>query len=174
MAESKRFPGSQLLGDMLEVAVPMAIWELRDADAGELMRIAAGCADVIAGQGDTLMFGSEKIRFGHGARDAARHQEHAHLVSDQVRESDPDLWQRRHDKFVAGKCAVCLSGQPGYSPGEVFSFLARGLACLAHWPGGVDFAGRHWDAGRPLGDGAGARVRPAPAVVTVLTRDGLL
>lgn len=83
----------------LEAAVPLRLMELAALSPVERdrvrMRWAHDASDIVASQGDTLMFGSKR----------------------------------------SGAAA------------NVFNHLARGLAALAYAPGGVTFAGRHWEAG---------------------------
>jgi hypothetical protein len=127
--------GPSLAGDDLAVhlqaLVPVHIDEVRGLPAGERQRIARVCSSVVSGQGDILQYGSS-ARYGHGAKELAAHQAHRPVVTAEDR--------------AANRCPVCVRGQATYSPGEVFSFLARGLAVLACQPGGVTFAGQHWCA----------------------------
>jgi hypothetical protein len=100
-------------------------------------RLAAArrAAQVIASQGDTLMFGGVH-KFGHGAK-----QEAAHAAA--ARCTTPDCTCKGTGCTARG-CYCHGSGEPGYSAGEVFNQLARGLAAAAYQPGGITYAGMHW------------------------------
>lgn len=111
----------------LEAAVPLAIAELRDEPFSVRQRVAAEAGLIVASQADTMMFGSKR-KPGAAARELERHRNHVRPVTREV-----------HDK-----CDPCRNGMPDYSAGEVFSYLAKGLAALACQPGGVTFLGLHW------------------------------
>lgn len=117
----------------LELAVPLQLAAIAGLPFAERRRIARESARVIGTQGDTLMFGSQ-AKFGHGGAEMTAHRLHAPCVTPATR-----------DEYIR-KCRVCARGQASYSAGEVFNFLARGLAVLACQPGGVTYAGRHWCA----------------------------
>lgn len=58
-----------------------------------------------------------------------------------------DRWRRGAAAAVAERGDVLqYGGKKMGSAAEVFNHLARGLAVLAHAPGGVDFAGLHFEA----------------------------
>ena len=118
-----------VLAISLEAAVPLWMARVLRLDPGERLRLAAEAGHVIASQGDTLQYGSN-LKFGHGARQMERHLAKA----------------GRDEKCGDPGCRCATTGQPAYSAGEVFNFLARGLACAAYQPGGVTFAGLHWCA----------------------------
>lgn len=124
-----------VLDETLRLAVPMWVHELRSASAADLARIAAECCDVVAGQGDVLQYGGKR-RFGQGTRERLRH-EHAPRCAKKDCSCEGE-------GCAASGCYCHLRGEPSYSAGEVFNYLARGLACLAHAPGGVTFAGLHF------------------------------
>lgn len=55
--------------------------------------------------------------------------------------------------YGSGAAAVATGGKerskkkrPNQGAGEVFNAMAMGLALLAYCPGGVTFAGNHWEA----------------------------
>jgi hypothetical protein len=120
-----------VLTGSLEAIVPLYIEEVRGLPAEIRQQIAKTCSSAVGSQGDTLQYGSS-VRFGHGAKELAAHEAHPPAVTAEDR--------------AASRCPVCARGQATYSPGEVFNFLARGLAVLACQPGGVTFAGQHWCA----------------------------
>lgn len=124
---------SDLLVTTLEAAVPLCIAEMAAYPAWERQRIGREAGQVVACQGDVLMFGSE-ARPGTAARELEHHRGHKHLVNDENRAE------------YGRKCGICLRGQPSYTAAEVFGWLARGLAAGALHPGGINFAGRHWCA----------------------------
>jgi|SRR5450755_600566 hypothetical protein len=130
----------------LELAVPLRIAEVIDLPFAERRRIAEEAGTVVAAQGDTLQYGSSD-KFGAGAKERRRHEAHGNARAAECEDchrtqNQPRCCMRR----FSGKCRVCLTGQPSYSAGEVFNFLARGLAVAACQPGGVTFAGLHWCA----------------------------
>lgn len=145
--------GNGVLATALETAVPLHINRVRDLSYPERQRIAMEAGGVIGGQGDTLMFGG-RYEFGHGAKETAAHAAAGkcpgtgeHCACAQV--TDPDTRQRRQaacTRCVNPKCYCHIRGEASWSAGEVFNFLARGLAVLACQPGGVTFAGLHWCA----------------------------
>lgn len=118
-----------VLAISLEAAVPLWMAQLAALTPEERIRIATESAQVIASQGDTLQFGSSR-RHGHGTQQAERHLARA----------------RRGAQCPDPKCWCHHRGEPEYSTGEVFNFLAKGLACAAFQPGGITFAGLHWCA----------------------------
>src|SRR5262249_1377811 len=99
----------------LEAAVPLWMAEFARLGPDQRRQSAAEAAEVIASQGHTLQYGSVR-QFGHGARQMDRHLAGA----------------RRDRKCGEVGCWCNHSGQPAYSAGEVFNFLARGLACAAY------------------------------------------
>ncbi len=137
------FPDVLAIG--LQAAVPLHIMEMRDKPSWERQRLAAEAGQVVASQGDTLMYGSKSARFGNGAKEQLTHQAHGNAKAgkcascDRGKDSARCCMRRFRDT-----CRVCLTGQAHYSAGEVFNHLARGLAVLAFQPGGVTFAGLHW------------------------------
>jgi hypothetical protein len=139
--------GSSLLADALEFAVPLHIAEVRQLPFGERHRLALEAAAAIASQGDTLQYGSKTTRFGDGSREMRRHRDHG-TARDETCDRCPEGKDSARCclRRFRDRCGVCLRGQATYSPGEVFNFLARGLALLACQPGGVTWAGLHWCA----------------------------
>lgn len=136
-----------MLQEALRFAVPLHITEVKDLPFRERYRLAAQAADAVASQGDTLLYGSKSTRFGNGARELARHQAHGDAKTGECatctkRDDQPHCCMRRFHS----RCGTCLRGQVTYSAGEVFNFLARGLAIAACQPGGVTWAGMHWCA----------------------------
>lgn len=123
----------------LGLAVPLWMHRVKDLSSEDRDRIAKESGQVVASQGDILQYGSKTVRWGHGAEEEARHR------------AGPPCAVRDCHCGGAGcadtGCYCHGRGEPSYSAGEVFNFLARGLACLACQPGGVTFAGRHWCAG---------------------------
>lgn len=60
-------------------------------------------------------------------------------------------WAREAAGVVAHQGDMLqFGGKPGQAA-MVFNHLARGLAALAHQPGGVSFAGTHWCVEHPMG-----------------------
>lgn len=107
----------------LQCAVPLHIARVRELSDADRARLAMHAGEVIAHQGDNLMYGSSR-KYGHGAKQESRHKDQC---------ADPKCWCK-------GK------GQPDYSPGELFNLLAEGIACAAYAPGGITFLGLHWEA----------------------------
>lgn len=87
------------------------------------------------------------------------------LWIEEVRRWDPAVRQTRaHEAghviaYGAGAAAVATGGKernkstakkkrPNKGASEVFNAMAMGLAILAFCPGGVTFAGNHWEAGQ--------------------------
>lgn len=121
---------------LLLLAVPIAIQDtVQRLDTEDRLALARECGQVIASQGDTLQYGG-KAKFGNGAKELARHR------------SGPRCKVKDCKCKGAGclhkKCYCHVRGEPSYSAGEVFNFLASGLACAAFQPGGVNFAGMHF------------------------------
>jgi hypothetical protein len=137
------------LTEGLRAAVPLFILQVRDLPFWERQRLAASSALVVASQGDTLQYGSQGTRFGDGAREMRRHEAHGDAKAEQC-SGCPRAEDSAHCclRRFRDACGVCLRGQPTYSAGEVFNFLARGLAVLACQPGGITWAGLHWCAYR--------------------------
>lgn len=146
-----------LLTDALEVAVSWHIAEILILPLEERDRIAQAAADVVASQGDTLQYGGGSHKFGHGARQTAAHKaagkctgtgQHCGcaMISDQ---EERQQRQASCTRCANPKCYCHMRGEASWSAGEVFNWLARGLAVLACQPGGVTFAGMHWCAAHP-------------------------
>lgn len=138
-----------ILATILEAAVPLHIADVQDLPYLERQRIVQETADIIGSQGDTLQYGS-RLKFGHGARETAAHEAAGkcpgtgeHCACD--RNNDPDARQSCM-RCANPKCFCHIRGEASYSAGEIFNFLAGGLAVLACQPGGVTFAGLHWCA----------------------------
>lgn len=141
----------------LEFAVAFHIEDLRGKSPEELREIAREGGEAAAFQGDVMLFGGA-TKWGHGARQKAKHEEHAHLVTEENREE----WGR--------KCRVCLTGAPQYSPGELFNLFVRGIAAAAYAPGGITFRSMHWEV---TDDTRTAAAPGDPPVQDVRTRDVL-
>lgn len=136
-----------LLYEGLRFAVPLHIAEMVDLPFRERCRLAGEAAQVVASQGDTLQYGSKGTSFGDGARQLRQHQAHGDAKDDMCASCEQGRDQARCClRRFRDKCGVCTRGQVTYSAGEVFNFMARGLALLACQPGGVTFAGMHWCA----------------------------
>lgn len=127
-----------LMRDALDVAVPLWMHDFKGLSFEERHRIATEASQVIASQGDTLQYGSKAATWGHGAREAARCKARLRCAASDCRCGG--------NGCADTACYCHLRGEPSYSAGEVFNFLAKGLACLAYQPGGVTFAGQHWCA----------------------------
>lgn len=142
-----------LLAVALEAAVPAHIADVRDLPFVERQRTALRAALVVASQGDTLQYGGTH-KFGHGAKETAAHDaagkcpgtgEHCACA----RVTDQETRQQQQEsctRCANPKCWCHIRGEASWSAGEVFNFLARGLAVLACQPGGVTFHGLHWCA----------------------------
>jgi len=124
----------EALVEILALAVPFRVLDVRRMPAWRRRQIASEAARIVGHQGNSLMFGAPRA-FGHGDAQRTAHVTGRH--ADYRRKNPDDL-----DPFPG--CQVCVTGQPEYSPGEVFNQLVTGLACAALLPGGVSFAGLHW------------------------------
>jgi hypothetical protein len=138
------FADDYALLEVLQAAVPLWILQVRGLPDWERQHLARESASVVASQGDTLMFGSG-TRFGGGTKERLKHEAHR-LVKTSECASCPSAPKRITccGKRFSHGCRVCVRGEPTYSAGEVFNFLARGLAVAACQPGGVTFADLHW------------------------------
>lgn len=84
-------------------------------------------------------------------------------MPERVRERWLRLWAAEAVDPLASRGDVLQYG--GGKRGEaaaVFNHLARGLAALAHCPGGVTFAGRHWCVDHDVCTGTTPAPRSAP------------
>ena len=142
-----RSPWDLLLNDTLELTVPLHLAEVCHLPFRERYRLAAEAVKVITSQGDTLQYGSKAAGFGDGAREMRKHHDHG-TAKDQTCGTctEGKAAARCCLRRFQDKCGVCRRGLAQYSAGEVFSFLARGLAVLACQPGGVTWRGLHWCA----------------------------
>lgn len=139
---------------LLMLAVPIAIHDtVQRLDTEDRLALARECAQVIASQGDTLQYGSKKIKYGNGARELATHRSGPRCKVKDCRCKGTGCLHKR--------CYCHVRGEPSYSAGEVFDFLARGLACAAFQPGGVDFAGMHFCTDHDVCTGKREYVPPA-------------
>ena len=136
-----------LLNDTLEFAVPLHMADVRHLPFRERYRLAAEAVTVVASQGDTLQYGSKATEFGDGAREMRKHRDHGTAKDETCGTcAEGKTAARCCLRRFRDRCGVCLRGQAQYSAGEVFNFLARGLAVLGCQPGGVTWRGLHWCA----------------------------
>lgn len=139
-----------VLETTLQLAVPMWIERFRHLDSEDRWKIAQESADAVASQGDTLMFGG-KHKFGHGGKQMAAHRAAPRCPGEgdgcQCASRAPGIppaFRRKCSRCADPRCWCRGPGQPTYSAGEVFNFLARGLAVGAFAPGGITYRGMHW------------------------------
>jgi hypothetical protein len=130
--------------ELLLVAVPKVISDtVGRLDTDERLALARECGQVVASQGDALMFRSG--RPGQGAKQKRAHKKHGDARVPECADC-PDTGKQPRccmRRFIA-KCRVCTTGALEYSSAEVFAFLATGVACAAFQPGGITFAGMHF------------------------------
>lgn len=126
---------SGLLGIALSAAVPLWIERIRDLPDDRRLELAREASQVIASQGDTLMFGSTH-KMGHG-------EKQIRACRSRPRCAEKDC-RCKGEGCTDKSCWCHVQGEPAYSAGEVFSKLASGLAAAAFQPGGITFSGQHW------------------------------
>jgi hypothetical protein len=158
-----------VLEESLLAAVPLWMDQYRGLHWGERARIASECAQVVASQGDTLQYGGSH-KFGHGAGEVAAHQAAGRCPGTDCGCAGAPEGKRAERRAACTRCAnprcwCQVRGEPTWSAGEVFNFLARGLALLAYEPGGVTWLGLHWCA-RPRPWCPAEKGRRAPACCT--------
>lgn len=131
--------------ETLRFTVPLHIAEVAPLPFRERYRLGVEASRVVAGQGDTLQYGSQGTRFGDGARDMRKHLDHGTAKAEECEgcQAGKDTARCCMQRF-RDRCGVCLRGEATYSAGEVFNFLARSLAIGACQPGGVTWGGMHW------------------------------
>lgn len=134
----------------LRLAVPMWMDLYRDTPLDRRITLARECGQVVASQGDTLQYGGKR-KFGQGEEEKLRHQQAGRCPGKDCPCADGHV--AGHEKRVRDctrcanlKCYCHVRGEPSYSAGEVFNYLACGLALAAYQPGGVTFGGLRWCA----------------------------
>lgn len=97
----------------------------------------------------------------------------AELMNDVLLWSRVEEWRREGLDAIASCGDVLMYGGKRGEAAEVFNHLARALAAMAFLPGGVTFAGMHFEAAPPTDAEAGvgtATFRPVADVLPDLDR----
>lgn len=71
------------------------------------------------------------------------------IAIEEVRAWTPEqrhAYCHEHAQEIAHRSDVLMFGGKKGEAAKLFAVLARALGCLAYAPGGVKFAGRHWQA----------------------------
>lgn len=170
-------PANVALLATLEVAVPLLMLELRRMPADKRNTTAAQWAQLaattVAHRGDQLMFRTARrypttgtcVHCGQSISRTGRGVwRHNVAGADPVVRCDPDALTAYRRKRVAPAGSIAVPADDGGGTGDTFGWLARGLAALAHAPGGVTFGGLHWCADHSACEAVEAETGvPAPA-----------